>query len=176
MIRTLNSLYFKLPSPMRLKNEQFEPLRSSLSSLSLYPPPPFFFNFPFLTLSIFFFPLPTSDGPLFAHLALWAELWLYAGISAPLIPSSILMFSRFDADASVQVQPRHVFETAGTSCGALGPGRDSSRRVHCNYRGAVEEPPPHTPPPIGSGHYIHTFLFHISSAPRPSGDRTNQRV
>lgn len=55
-------------------------------------------------------------------------------------------------------------------CGALGPGRDPSRRVHCNYR-----PEPWRKPPIGSGHYIHTFLFPITAA-LLSGDRTNQCV
>ncbi len=56
-------------------------------------------------------------------------------------------------------------------CGALGPWRDPSRRVHCNYSAELWRKPP-----IGSGHYIHTFLFPISAAALLSGDRTNQRV
>lgn len=56
-------------------------------------------------------------------------------------------------------------------CGALGPGRDTSRRVHCNYRAELWRKPP-----IGSDHFIHTFLFPISTAARLSGDRTSQCV
>lgn len=59
-------------------------------------------------------------------------------------------------------------------CGALGPGRERfpSRRVCI----ATTERSCGGNPPIGSGHYIHTFLFPISTAALLSGDRTNQCV
>lgn len=46
-------------------------------------------------------------------------------------------------------------------------------RVHCNSSGGN---PPSTPPSIGSGHYIHTFLLPVSTAALLSGDRTDRAV
>lgn len=63
-------------------------------------------------------------------------------------------------------------------CGALGPRRDPSSTFALQPQtGAVEETPP-PPRPVGSGHYIHTFLFFPSpiTAALLSGDRTNRCV
>lgn len=125
-----------------------------LLSLSFYPP--------------FSPPPPPTSNDLFLQISFCSALkpWVIDicwDFPPPLFRSFI------DENDGVQVQRRRVSEPAGDACGALGPGRDPSSRVLCNH--AAER---RRKPPIGSGHYIHTFRLPTSTAARLSaGDRAN---